>query len=198
MNRHLVLLGDSIFDNAAYVAGGLPVIEHLRKRLPAGMKATLVAHDGDVTVDVANQLSSIPPDATDLVLSVGGNDALGVIPLLSLHATSVMHALKQLSEIRQSFHQDYRTMIRQLAFLDKPLAICTIYEAVPGLTDELKTALSLFNDVIVREALAAAATVIDLRQICTEMGDYSEVSPIEPSAQGGGKIAAAIHDWATA
>jgi hypothetical protein len=196
MNRHLVLLGDSIFDNAAYVPGGLPVIEHLRKRLPDGMRATLVAHDGDVTADVANQLPSIPPDATDLVLSVGGNDALGAIPLLSLPATSVMHALKQLSEIRQSFHQDYRTMIRQLASLDKPLAVCTIYEAVPGLTDELKTALSLFNDVIVREALAAGATVIDLRQICTEKGDYSEISPIEPSAQGGGKIAAAIHDWA--
>jgi hypothetical protein len=31
---HIVLLGDSIFDNAAYVPGELPVIEQLRARLP--------------------------------------------------------------------------------------------------------------------------------------------------------------------
>lgn len=31
---HVVLLGDSIFDNAAYVAGGPDVIHQLRERLP--------------------------------------------------------------------------------------------------------------------------------------------------------------------
>jgi hypothetical protein len=34
--------------------------------------------------------------------------------------------------------------------------------------------------------------VIDLRLICDERADYSAVSPIEPSAAGGGKIARAI------
>ena len=33
---HVVLLGDSIFDNGRYVPGGPSVIEHLRKALPAG------------------------------------------------------------------------------------------------------------------------------------------------------------------
>ncbi len=34
--NHIVLLGDSIFDNARYVPGGPSVIEHLRRGLPAG------------------------------------------------------------------------------------------------------------------------------------------------------------------
>ncbi|MGZ8470667.1 MAG: SGNH/GDSL hydrolase family protein, partial [Gemmatirosa sp.] len=32
--RHLVLLGDSIFDNAAYVRGGPDVVAQVRARLP--------------------------------------------------------------------------------------------------------------------------------------------------------------------
>ena len=33
--KHIVLLGDSIFDNAAYVGGGPDVIEQLRSTLAA-------------------------------------------------------------------------------------------------------------------------------------------------------------------
>ena len=33
---HLTLLGDSIFDNAAYVAGSPAVIDQVRMNLPAG------------------------------------------------------------------------------------------------------------------------------------------------------------------
>lgn len=40
---HLVLLGDSIFDNAIYVSDGLPVITHLRQHIPSGWQATLLA-----------------------------------------------------------------------------------------------------------------------------------------------------------
>ena len=42
MSQHLVLLGDSIFDNAAYVPGGPSVIEHLRRILGGDWRATVV------------------------------------------------------------------------------------------------------------------------------------------------------------
>ena len=195
MKRHIVLLGDSIFDNRAYVQGGCSVIEHLWKLSSEVAQATLLARDGDVTEDVAEQLKELPQDATHLALSIGGNDALGAIPLMSMPAQSVMHALSQLTAVQRAFHQNYRKLTSQLLVLGKPLAICTVYESVPGLTEELRTALSLFNDVITREALVVGATVIDLRRICTAAGDYSMVSPIEPSEQGGMKIAKAINDW---
>lgn len=195
MTRHIALLGDSIFDNSAYVQGGLSVIEHLWKLSSQEAQATLLARDGDVTEDVSEQLSRLPRDVTHLALSVGGNDALGAIPLMSMPAQSVMHALSQLTVVQRAFHQGYRKLVSQLEALGKSLAVCTVYESVPGLTEELRTALSLFNDVITREALAAGATMIDLREICTELGDYSSISPIEPSEQGGAKIAKAISDW---
>ncbi|HEX6372708.1 MAG TPA: hypothetical protein VF006_27555 [Longimicrobium sp.] len=41
---HVVLLGDSIFDNASYVAGGPDVVTHLRGELPHGQRS---AHPGN-------------------------------------------------------------------------------------------------------------------------------------------------------
>ncbi|HUG90419.1 MAG TPA: hypothetical protein VML55_06280 [Planctomycetaceae bacterium] len=67
-----------------------------------------------------------------------------------------------------------------------------IYDRVPILDRTEATALCLFNDVIVREAFRARIPVLDLRLLCVEPKDYSDVSPIEPSAAGGAKIAAAI------
>ena len=80
--NHLILLGDSIFDNAAYVAGGPAVIQQVQRELLPHWKATLLAVDGDMASDGSLQLKRLPPDATHMVLSVGGNDALGCIAAL--------------------------------------------------------------------------------------------------------------------
>src|SRR5262245_66376748 len=74
--RHIVLLGDSVFDNKAYVDGGLDVIEHVRRQIPAGWKASLRAVDGSVVENVRKQLIDLPGDATHLVISGGGHDAI--------------------------------------------------------------------------------------------------------------------------
>jgi hypothetical protein len=69
---HIVLLGDSIFDNGRYVPGGPSVIEHLRRCLPSGSRAALLARDGAGTAEMARQLEQLPGDATHLVISVAG------------------------------------------------------------------------------------------------------------------------------
>ena len=74
---HVILLGDSIFDNATYAVGAPDVVRQVRQRLPQGSKATLAAVDGGKIGDVRRQLRRVPSDATHLVLSVGGNNALG-------------------------------------------------------------------------------------------------------------------------
>src|SRR5947209_17191911 len=73
---YVVLLGDSIFDNARYVPDRPPVIEQVRRGLPPGWQASLLAVDGHLTRDVPRQLARLPADATHLFVSVGGNDAL--------------------------------------------------------------------------------------------------------------------------
>lgn len=194
-STHLVLLGDSIFDNAAYVEGKEAVIDHVRNLILPNEQAKLLARDGAVVRDVSTQFSHVPKDVTHLVISAGGNDALKSLEAMSLPTNSVMGALGHLSEIRNEFRKAYLHMLWQALNFQVPTAVCTIYDRVPGLSEELLTALCIFNDTIVSEANAAGVDVIDLRPVCNEFTDYSEISPIEPSVSGGRKIARAISHW---
>lgn len=189
---HIVLLGDSIFDNATYVPGEPAVIEQLRAHLPSSWQATLLAVDGNVTQDIAMQLRNLPEDSTHLVISTGGNDALQQLERLQANVDSIMAALGHLSVMREDFQNDYRLMLSQVCRLGQKITVCTIYDAIPGLSNPLRTALCIYNDVILLEAGRAGIPVIDLRLICTDQADYSALSPIEPSCVGGEKIAAII------
>lgn len=188
----VVLLGDSIFDNARYVPEGKCVIEHLREQLPAGWQATLLAVDGAVAEDVALQLRRLPEEATDLVVSVGGNDALGVATRLMEPAGSGAAYLERLAAVHGWFTEQYRDMLRGVVATRRQVRVCTIYDAIPSLSAGERAGLCVFNDVIVREALRARVAVLDLRQVCDDRDDYSAMLPIEPSVIGGKKIASAI------
>lgn len=190
--NHIVLLGDSIFDNALYVPGRPAVIEQLRSWLPAGWRATLLAVDGAVAASVAGQLKRLPADATHLVVSVGGNDALGCSHLVSDVKSSAAEGFQQLAEAQDRFRRDYHAMLRAVLEEQKPTLLCTVYDAIPGLPPEAVTGLSVFNDVILREGFRRGLPILDLRLVCDEPRDYSELSPIEPSEQGGAKIVQAI------
>jgi hypothetical protein len=194
---HVVLLGDSIFDNARYVPDGPPVIEQLRRALPAGWKATLLAVDGNVTTDVPKQLAGLPADATHLFVSVGGNDAIFQIAVFAEPAANVAAGLAKMHAPVAAFSQNYREMLRAVLATGKPVTVCTVYDAIPGLEVPERTGLELFNAAILREAFQAGISVIDLRLVCDRAEDYSEISPIEPSAEGGSKITRVIAEVAT-
>ena len=189
---HIVLLGDSIFDNERYVPGESSVIDHLQRILLPGWKASLLAVDGSITTDVDRQLGKIPEGATHLAVSIGGNDALETSRILNDKADSVFEVFSRISERREQFHRNYEQMLHRILKRGLPTVVCTVYDSVPGLDRESVSALCLFNDVILREAFRARLPVIDLRLICTDSTDYSKYSPIEPSAAGGGKIARAV------
>src|SRR4051812_42929046 len=95
---HVALLGDSIFDNAAYVRGGPDVVTHLRSLLPTGWTASLQAVDGAVIDGVERQLGRVPSNTTHLVVSAGGNDALGHSDLLDRRASSSAQVLGWLAD----------------------------------------------------------------------------------------------------
>lgn len=189
---HIVLLGDSIFDNAAYVRGGPDVVRQLREALPEGWRATLCAVDGATTGSVPPQLARIPRDATHLVLSVGGNDALGASGLLYAPSRSVADAVATLAEIQDVFEAAYAAMLEKVLAAGLPTALCTIYDTPTFAPDHrvIKAALSMFNDRITRAAFARGLPLVDLRLICSDDADYA--NPIEPSTKGGAKMAAAI------
>jgi hypothetical protein len=194
---HVVLLGDSIFDNARYVPDRPPVIDQLRQALPRGWLASLLAVDGNITEDVADQLKNLPADATHLVVSAGGNDALSESSILNEAACTVGEALSLIHEVRTRFRHAYHRMLQALSAIVKPAAVCTVYDAIPGLGTAEQAALARFNEVILREAFSAGLPVIDLRLVCDRASDYSHVSPIEPSVVGGAKIVRVIVELVT-
>jgi hypothetical protein len=188
----VVLLGDSIFDNAAYVAGGPDVVTQLRGVLPSGWTATLLAVDGAIISEVPAQLKRLPRDATQLVLSAGGNDALAHTDLLDRRASSSAQVLGWLADAAEEFEERYRQLLTTVVSRRLPLTVCTIYNGnlQPPVRRIAATALSVFNDAILRVAAEHSVGVIELRLVCTEPRDYA--NPIEPSVIGGAKIARAI------
>ena len=189
---HLVLLGDSIFDNVRYVTPGPDVVTQLRGVLPPGWRATLRAVDGAITAGLAPQLRNLPEDATHLVVSLGGNDALQNIDLLTLSVTSSGQALRAWASRLAAFEATYRDAIHRVTAVGLHTTLCTIYN---GNLDETQATaarmgIALFNDVILRTALDEKVDTVELRHVCREPGDYA--NPIEPSVQGGLKIARAI------
>lgn len=189
--RHIILAGDSIFDNDTYVPGEPGVIAQLRRALPPGWRATKVAVDGDKIDDVRRQVKTLPADATDLIVSVGGNDALGHSDMLAqVRGPSDLPRL--LYGPLAKFRAKYAAMLDLLTPISVRLQVCTIYTAIP-FEEPLWRALApaaigAFNQVILEEAGGRGIAVLRLDELCVAADDYSALSPIEPSAKGGQKI----------
>jgi hypothetical protein len=190
---HVVLVGDSILDNGAYTEGGPDVVSQVRRLLPPGWDATLVAVDGATTDDVAPQVARLPEHATHLVLSVGGNNALRHIGILEAPVSSIATAVDALADIAADFERRYRLATAACLAAGLPLIVCTIYNGCfpdKSLQRRASTTLTIFNDVIIRVAAEHSLAVIDLRSVCASAEDYA--NPIEPSSVGGDKIARVI------
>jgi hypothetical protein len=195
---HVVLLGDSIFDNGRYTGGEPDVVSHLLNVLPGGWRATLCAIDGAMIADLTEQLRRIPDNGSHVVVAIGGNDALRNSDLLSLRVASSQEVWRTVAARVDEFERAYRAALLALVELNFKTFVCTIYNG--ALEAELavmaKVALAPFNDVILRVASALGADVIELRDVCNDAADY--VNAIEPSGRGGHKIAKAIATAVTA
>ncbi len=105
--------------------------------------------------DVRRQLARVPADATHLVVSVGGNDALRQEGVLGEGAWSVGEALARLAAVRERFREDYRAMIEAVLGRGLPTAACTVHD--PRFPDPTRqrlavAGLALFNDAVTRAA----------------------------------------------
>ena len=198
-SRHLILAGDSIFDNDSYVPGEPGVIEQLRMSLPRDWSATKVAIDGDCLAHVPAQLDDLPSHVTDIFVSAGVNDERQYVSLLEDVSVPQYFAIVSTQPLA-SFRSVYREMLSSVQALGLRVSVCTIYTAIPFDDLALRTyaplAIDGFNKVILEEASEAGLFAIRLDLICDDPQDYSAMSPIEPSAAGGKKIVSAILDAA--
>ena len=210
--KHLILAGDSVFDNRTYVKVGEPdVRDQLADLLDDGDKVTLIAVDGDVNNNVSKQLDDIPNDATHLFISVGGNDALMHIDAFIEPVNTIGEALDSFDARVQEFQRDYIKMLTNVVKYGLKTTLCTIYNPcfdhdemdrinymfplnanLNKLQRRCDTALPLFNNIIYQEAFNFGIPVMDLRLIFSDREDYA--NPIEPSVVGGLKMAKIIKE----
>ena len=193
--KHIALAGDSIFDNDGYVPGQPGVIAQLRTSIPPSWSGMKIAVDGDCIRHVYSRVEKFPDYITDLVLSIGGNDALGYASILN-QAKSINDIPSLVTAPAAEFRANSSALLSHLVMLKANIHVCTIYTAVP-FEDPLwrqyvPLALTLFNDIIKDEAGKLNIGVVEIDKVCTEDKDYSAASPIEPSAIGGQKIVDAI------
>ena len=190
---HIVLMGDSIFDNRTYTGGGPAVIDQVNELLSGSGRATLLAVDGHCASDLGEQLPRLPKDATHVVVSAGGNDALLNDGVLSERVGSVTEAALRIGDIADQFETQYRDAASEIVNVNAAVTVCTIYNGAfpdPTWQNAVTATLRVFNEAIFRAANELGLGVIDLRDICNKPEDYA--NPIEPSSVGGAKIARAI------
>ncbi|MEM7776979.1 MAG: SGNH/GDSL hydrolase family protein [Pseudomonadota bacterium] len=195
----VLLLGDSIIDNGAYVQKNEPGVARQLQELLPEHTVEKRAFDGSVTKDVTNaQTHDIESD--DLaVISSGGNDALSHLSLLEadLRAIELMEALWS---AREAFRFDYVALLSAVTSKTPGVLVLTIYN--PNFQHSgqdvsyqraAECGVALFNDVIQHEALRRGRSVLELRSFFEAPADYA--NPIEPSASGGAKLADRIRPW---
>src|SRR4051812_5823940 len=155
---HVFMIGDSVFDNAAYVRSGEPdVRKQVADLLGQRDQVTSAARDGAVIAGIAEQLGRAPADASHILVSAGGNDALQAASVLETRVSSMSQALELLTDVAANFRRQYGALLVQLASTRLPVAVCTIYD--PRFPDARlrragTTALSVLNDAITREAFS--------------------------------------------
>jgi len=192
----IALIGDSVFDNSSYILDEQSVEKILRIKLKEEDVIDLIAIDGSFTDQVLKQIDEINSETTHVFVSTGGNDALWLRPYVQKFNKKGSQDLviPSYSIIVGNFEFYLNLIAEQLKDLDISVTFCTIYNRIPGLTDHEKSALRVFNDIIIDTAVHFQFSVLDLRTVCVEAEDFAYVSPIEPSEIGGLKIAASISD----
>src|ERR1051326_744499 len=116
---HVALLGDSILDNRAYTGSKPDVATHLRRFLLSASQVTLCAVDGSTTFDLERQISNVPADASHIVVSIGGNDALLNSDLLAMPVASTTQALSVFAERIVRFESAYRAAVDAVLALQR-------------------------------------------------------------------------------
>jgi hypothetical protein len=167
--RHLVLLGDAL------------------QNIDMGEEAETVLvprprNPWKLTVLEASQLlqqrkvRAIPSEATHIGICVDGGWAIETSGLLKGSAQSIGDALDSLAAAADQFEEVFARLVAAAVEAGVPTIVCTLVPARHQETWRQRvaaTALAIFNERILRSATVAKLSVVDLRLVCDEDGDYA-------------------------
>jgi len=183
--NNIVLLGDSIINNANYVPPGKSVVDILKS------KSTNVfnfAKDGDIISDLYTQLDLVPLDLnrseTYLFISAGGNDILN------------KHRKLSETEVKQLFntYMDFLNALQERLGSVK-VNILNLY--LPSSADPrfkiYRESVQQWNRLLEENSttIGRIYNIIDIYSLLTTANDF--VKGVEPSVTASPKIANAIY-----
>lgn len=187
-NPAVVLVGDSILNNRAYVkpSGGLSVEEWLAQLLPERVKLVSYAKNHATIYDTIMTIQHIPDELdrehTHLFLSVGGNDLLSSMD---------PHNEDELKRIQNKYKQLIHLLLEKYPLIN--IHLLNLY--YPNITNRF---MRDFHPVIKKwngwleqfASLYENIRVLPIGEHITNKRDL--VADIEPSINGGKKIAELI------
>jgi hypothetical protein len=108
-----------------------------------------------------------------VIVSIGGYDALANRDLLRLRVSSSAQALQQFAGGSSDSSAPTIPPSRVLQ-LGPRTVLCTVYNGAldPAEAVIARTALTLFNDVVLRSAIERGIDVLELRRVCGAAADH--------------------------
>jgi hypothetical protein len=182
-SESVILLGDSIFKNNAYVPYGSSIESQLKNKVPK-KELLCLAQDSSSIMDVYKQVEQIPEEynnrRTSIFLSVGGNDILG-------NYVYKYNDVDNMDLLENGF-KEYKKLIKtiQSKMPKAKLVVLDIYYPDNARFKDFYHVISEWNKLIYEYAKRQNLRVIKISSTLKGADDFS--FSIEPSSIGGNKI----------
>jgi len=182
-NDTVILMGDSVLNNANYVPSGKSVYDSLKSKLS---KVINLAKDGATISDLYRQLDKIPVDLnntnTYIYISAGGNDILN--KRIELSSTEI----QRLFDSYMVFLNALREKLGRVK-----INILNLYLPSDPRYQTYKTSIDQWNHLIQSSSskIGEMYNVVNLNTLLTSPEDF--VYDIEPSESASDKIAYLIY-----
>jgi lysophospholipase L1-like esterase len=185
----IILLGDSILKNNPYVSDGKSIEDILSEK--SNKKILNYAIDHAKIADVYSQLSQIPLDLnsqnTSIFLSAGGNDILTYYVDQENDITNT----SQLTTLFESYIKLIKSI--QMRLPKAKLFLIDIYFPYNDNYKKYHSIISEWNEMIYKYANNSENNITGIIRVSSFISHYQDFSfGIEPSSQGGKKIADSI------
>ena len=183
-NKQIIFLGDSILNNSNYVDNSETVLYQFQQLVNTNI--IMKAEDGAKLYNFSKQYNFLLNDNkynnsnTYIIISIGGNDILGLTNKVSSNNNS------EFNELIKKYNEE-------ISFLHSKIPKANIL--LVGLYYPIDTRFSIYKDFITKwnsNMVGLGYPVIHLDTLITDKADI--VSSIEPSPLGSKKIAKAIYN----
>lgn len=176
---HIVLLGDSIFQNKNYVPKSKSVEYLLKEKL--SIPSLVLAQDNAIIYDIPKQYNNMPIDlnnkTTNLYISIGGNDLLNLYEHNNTTNTTLFNMVWELYQ---------KTILMIIENTQCNVILTDIYFITDPNYSKYIPMIKKWNSNLYQFAKQHKVKVFKISKILTQPKDFT--NSIEPSVIGGNKM----------